>query len=268
MQGWPNQEVRRQYREAEANASKLVQSNPDEGVKAREALLAWSTRLFGPDHDETAVAHHNLAYAYQKAHRYDLAEPHFRRAYEAHLKNYGRLHKNTGLSLMALGSCLSDLGQYAQAEAAYTAARRIFAETRDAASLSMANFNLALLYQNQKKYADALKLFLEEYNYRLRTLAPTHWSIARIEHQIGQLYWLMGRFADGERMTRSAIAISVQRQGRPTPRISARSRSTSPASGNTMRRGKRRRRFTARWVRRDHGNCDPRSAPTPSASWD
>ena len=215
MRGWPSEEVRRQFRAAEASASQLVQRNPEEGVKARQEMLAWSTRLFGPDHDETAVAEHNLAYAYRGLHRYDLAEPHFRRAAELHLKNYGRRSKNFGLSLMSLGTCYADLGQYARAEEMYISARQVFDETGDRDSRSMATFNLALAYQNEKRFPEALKFFFEEHSYRLGARGPLHWSVANLEKQIGELYYVMGDFTNGERMVRSAIARSVQRQKVP-----------------------------------------------------
>jgi CHAT domain-containing protein/tetratricopeptide (TPR) repeat protein len=208
--GWPSEEVRRQYRAAEAEASKLVRSDPERGVKAREDMLAWSIRLFGPDHDETAVAQHNLGYAYLRIPRYDLALPRFQRAYELHLRNWGRRHVNVGKTLLTIGVTYSDLGQYKQAEDALLAARQILGEVGDHNSRSMANFDLSLVYQNERRFPESLKILLEEREYRLRTAGAASWPVANVEKQLGELYQIMGDFANGERMVRSAIARSVQ----------------------------------------------------------
>jgi CHAT domain-containing protein/tetratricopeptide (TPR) repeat protein len=212
---FPSPAIERQYRAAEANAHNLVQTDPEKGIEARKWLLDWALQMFGPDHEETGIAEHNLGYAYDQVGRCEDAEPLYKKGLESAIRHHGYNDISVAKSFVALGACYADLGQYQMAEQATANAAEIYIRLKDPKGLMIIRQNQGVLYLREDKFQDAANILLEERDSLIRTNGDRNYYVANIEESLAAVYWHLGQFTKGEEMIRHAIRISQQLSGSP-----------------------------------------------------
>ena len=121
-----------------------------DAIPLAKQALAYSERVLGPDHPDTATALNNLAEVHREMGDYAKAEPLWQRALNVREKVLGVEDPLTALSLNNLATLYLDTGEYAKAELLYERALRINEKVfgpenpETAASLN----NLAELYRH------------------------------------------------------------------------------------------------------------------------
>jgi tetratricopeptide (TPR) repeat protein len=73
--------------------------------------------------------------------------------------------------------------------------------------------NLAALYKDQSRYADAERLYKRSLAIAEKALGPDHPAVAMSLSNLGQLYNLQGRYADAEPLYKRASAIQEKALG-------------------------------------------------------
>jgi tetratricopeptide (TPR) repeat protein len=66
--------------------------------------------------------------------------------------------------------------------------------------------NLAALYDNQGRYAEAEPLFKRALAVLEKALGPNHPEVAAVRHNLAALYKDQGRYADAEALNKRAMA--------------------------------------------------------------
>jgi CHAT domain-containing protein/Tfp pilus assembly protein PilF len=181
----------------------------NEAIPLQEKVLAWTEKIYGPDHHKTAISLDNLADLYESQGAYAKAEPLYLRALSIEEKALGPDHPETATSLNNLAFLYDSQGAYAKAEPLYLRALAIREKALgpDHPSTAISLNNLAALYDSQGAYAKAKPLYLRAIAIREKALGPDHPSTATSLNNLAALYRSQGAYAKAEPLYLRALAI-------------------------------------------------------------
>ena len=204
-----------QYRARYAEAEPLFQ----------RALDIREQRL-GSGHLDVAASLIGLADLHREQGKFAEAEPRFQRALRLREERLGSEHFLVAIALNNLANLYRDEGKYAEAETLYVRARRIWEQHRapgDAqAPLPFSNLerlyakllgNLAALYKDQGRYAEAEPLYLRAIALLEQHVGGESLDAAYSLSNLATLYKDQERFAEAEPLYQRALRIWEQHLG-------------------------------------------------------
>jgi CHAT domain-containing protein len=191
----------------------------NEAIPLQEKVLAWTEKIYGPDHHKTAISLDNLADLYESQGAYAKAEPLYLRALSIVEKALGPDHPDTATSLNNLAALYRSQSAYAKAEPLYLRALAIWEKALgpDHPSTAISLNNLAALYDSQGAYAKAKPLYLRAIAIREKALGPDHPSTANSLNKLAGLYRSQGAYAKAEPLHLRALAIREKALGPDHP---------------------------------------------------
>ncbi len=131
----------------------------------------------------------------------------------------GARHPETVQSMGDLGSFLSALGHYAEAESLHRTALQLGREQlgTDHPRVAGRARNLGQALQEQGQYRTAESAFREALEIRRRVYGAEHRRVAESYNDLATLYWNRGNFARAEPLLRRGLAINLESRGRQDP---------------------------------------------------
>ncbi len=156
--------------------------------------------------------------------KYDAAEQQYRRALAIFEKVLGPSHLKVAQSLTRLGTALTAVGRYAEAEAVFDRALRI-EEAMGEDHLSLANLlnNLGILYREQERFEEAERVYLRALHLKEKMFGTENPELVTSLLNLGQLYLspLVARSAEAKPVTERALAIAEKSLGDQHPLVAA-----------------------------------------------
>ena len=151
----------------------LAQNKPREAVPIAQEVVQSCRELFGDEHEETALALHQLAYCYFCDGRYVSARQNNEDALAIRRKVFGNQHLYTALSLKNLGLSLRELGLFDEVLACHKEALSIFTELQGAESVEAADEAacLAFVLSRLEDYAGPASITRRPFRFWPRSLA-------------------------------------------------------------------------------------------------
>jgi tetratricopeptide (TPR) repeat protein len=188
----------------------IEQGRYREAVQAAQALhlkaqAAGDGAYQGAAYDG-ALAHVVLGQALHKSGDAGSALPHL----DAARQQFERLNeaRMAGVALGEKADCLTDLGLYDQAAAAYQQAIRLDEQRLDTRSVAVDKARLGTVRQYQKKYSEALRLHDEARTVFERLNEPA--SVAGAWHQIGNVLLDAAQYEAAEQAYQKSLNIEVE----------------------------------------------------------
>ena len=178
-----------------------------EAVPFAEQALAAFERKFSPDDPNLVAMLGKLADLYRMLGRTDEALALFQRELAIEERAYGPDHLNVGIVLSSISGTLLDDGRNADAE---PIARRLIAiaeKLRKPENISIALDNLARVYGNQGRYAEAIPLAERALAEGKRGKADDPALVTALE-TLGMYYHGAGRDAEAEPLLLRSVAIA------------------------------------------------------------
>ena len=172
-------------------------------------VLEEVTRIYGPEHQRTALAMHTVANNLAAEKRFAEASPYFLKILEINRRVFGPEHERVASILNSYGLCLREEKRYAEAESMLTQAVAIRtrvggAESRETlASRSI----LANLMRQTGRLKEAEAIHRDVLAIRRRTMGPDHPLVASSLMSLGETLAAEGRRAEAERFLQESLML-------------------------------------------------------------
>ena len=185
----------------------------DAGIRLFRQTLERQRRSLGADHEATLKTMNDVAFWLGFMGRWREAEKLHRDVLERRRRRYGELSGQTVWSVSDLGVVLMNQGRFSEAEPLLEQAIRIWRHIRapgDPDSFKEALFRsrLASLYQGQRRYAEAEKIFVDALANIRRVMGPENDHTISAMKDLAVLYSVTGRHADSEKLLRKTLEVS------------------------------------------------------------
>jgi tetratricopeptide (TPR) repeat protein len=204
-------EVAREYQ----RYGRYAQSEP---LLRRSAEVVEAAR--GRDHPDVAAALTALGSAQAACADYEAAQRSFQRSLEIRRRAFGTESRPVASNLNHLGNLSKDRGRYAEADALYLEAQRIFeSHDKNSGDVSMCLNNRAYLYRLQGRYAQSERLYKQALAIDERTLGPRNVELGISLNNLANLYVAQGRYADAEPLLTRARQIVTDALGENHPTL-------------------------------------------------
>jgi len=183
------------------------------------ALLLCENVLFGPNHPETAMMLHNIAWLHQAQGDFTRAQLLFERSLAIREKTCGLDNQATAQSLESLSVLLHDQGEIATAKKYCTRALAIREKILDpddreiATSLS----NLSLLLQDEGDFVGARKLIERSIEINEKALGPDHPETVTSFNNLATLLYNEGALTEAQRLMEQMLKSSERHIGPEHP---------------------------------------------------
>jgi class 3 adenylate cyclase/tetratricopeptide (TPR) repeat protein len=184
-----------------------------------DQALAIRENALGPDHPDTAMSLHNLAFLLGEQGDLSAARPRYERALAIREKELGPNHPDTVMSLNNLASLLQDQGDLAAARPGFERALAINEKALgpDHPDTARNLNNLAALLQDQGDLAAARPLFEQALAIREKALGPDHPDTATSLNNLAFLLKDQGDLAAARPRHERALAIRERALGPDHP---------------------------------------------------
>jgi non-specific serine/threonine protein kinase/serine/threonine-protein kinase len=167
-------------------------------------------KLLGEDHPDTLITMNNLASLYREMDRIDEAETLFKENLELKKRVLGEDHPDTMTAAINVANLLVEKEKYAEAEPLYVAALAAQREALgDHPNVGISMHNLACMFRDMGKHADADSLFAESLKLFENKLGPTHPIIANSTTEWAKLKRLMGQDEEAASLDARAAAVAA-----------------------------------------------------------
>jgi serine/threonine-protein kinase len=185
----------------------------DSGIRLFRETLERQRRSLGADHEATLRTMNDVAFWLGFMGRWTEAEKLHRDVLERRRRRYGELSGETVWSVSDLGVVLMSQGRYSEAKPFLEKAIQIWRRIRapgDPDSFKEALFRsrLASLYQGQRRYAEAEKVFADALANIRRVMGPENDHTISATKDLAVLYAVTGRYAESEKLLRKALEVS------------------------------------------------------------
>ena len=184
------------------------------------SAIALREEHLGAQHPETATARRELAALLIETGDYADSREAAQRAYEDHLSALGPDDPETLASLNAYGMALSELGEWNEAETAFTELAGSYRAVGDSAALSEALMNLGSSQLRQQRFVEAEGPFRESMELRRALYGTVHSSTATVMNSLA-IAVSRGRedLDEGEALLVEALGIRRQLYGDQHPEV-------------------------------------------------
>jgi CHAT domain-containing protein/Tfp pilus assembly protein PilF len=187
----------------------------EESIPFFEKAAEMAPQVFGPQHSNTASIHRTAGSANFDAHRFAVAEKHFRISLEIREAILPKGDPQIGAVYSDLGVTLMQLGKYKESEASLKRAMEIFEAkfSKDDPQLSAPVINLGNLYSRTSKTVLAAAYFERALRMMEKKWGNDHFQTAFQLHNLSTVYQDMGRFQEAESFARRSMAIRIAKLG-------------------------------------------------------
>jgi eukaryotic-like serine/threonine-protein kinase len=174
-----------------------------------ERAVAIRRGVLGPEHPDTLVSMHDLAWTFQKEGHYIEAERLLRETLDSRRRVLGPEHRDTLSSMSTLGWTLEEEGRYPEAEKLQRESvdllRRVLGPDHPDTLTSMNN--LAWTLNQEGRYGEAEKLNRDTLETRLRVLGPDHPDTLRTMSNLASVLNHESQEAEAEKLDRETLSI-------------------------------------------------------------
>ena len=176
-------------------------------------------RLFGPDDVRTLTSESMLASNYLYQQKPELAEVHYRNAYQGLVRHLGQDHPDTIIEMENLANALARLGRFDESSTlmkdVLAQRRAVLGDENRVVARTMVNIGTDLsragrLEEAEAAYAEGLPRFARAYGH-------DHPDNAYVLYVYGVLLWRQHKYADAEPTLRDALSIQVIKLGEDHP---------------------------------------------------
>lgn len=190
-------------------------------TKAYERALALAPKVYGAEHEETALITNNLGILYESLGRYAQAEALYQKGLAIREAKFGPDHLDVADSLNNLISLYCATGRYTEAETVGQRSLRIRESQLEADDplLAQSLVNLASVYTNLYENDKAETLFLRGLKISEAKLGPDHPDVASNLNNLAALYKNLGRFAEAEPLFLRSLKIRETKLGADHPEV-------------------------------------------------
>ncbi|HTL46973.1 MAG TPA: tetratricopeptide repeat protein [Verrucomicrobiae bacterium] len=191
-----------------------------EAEKMFKQVMAIRKDKAGEEDPSYATAVSNLGLLYENMGEYKKALRMTHKAWKIRLKVLGADHPETAISLNNLAGLYRIHGEEDKAEECYREALRIWTESGESQTLvAKVLNNLAIVYEEQNRIDESLKMFWEAYAIRREAYGENHPSLAVLLNNMGGLYKKQGQFEKAESLYKQAEEIWVRTLGADHPYV-------------------------------------------------
>ncbi len=121
--------------------------------------------------------------------------------------------------LLAAGTMARTMGEYRQAEVWLGRLLELREAGKDELALARVQHDLAWLYHNQARYAEAEPLYRRSLAIKEKSLGKDHPDVAATLNNLAELYRTQGRYAEAEPLYRRSLAIRESKLGKDHPAV-------------------------------------------------
>jgi CHAT domain-containing protein/tetratricopeptide (TPR) repeat protein len=187
-----------------------------EALSYARQLPAMYDQRFSPNDPRLAELLVNVAEVYRVGARFDDALATYKRVVAIRERAFGPDHPNVGQALIMIGVTLVDDGRLADAEATFKRVLVIAEKSRNPAYIAPALNNLAGVYAEQGRHADAVAYSERAVAEMTRAVKSDDPELATQLDNLGLHYHAVGRDKEAEALFRRVLAIrqkAAQRSG-------------------------------------------------------
>lgn len=166
----------------------------EDTLSTRERVLTLTLAVQGPDHPQTAAAHHNLGGELLNLGRYAEAEREHRESLRITERAYGTGHPDAGWARTMLADVLRRSGRAQDALAEYRRALRCFehSHTQTHHRTGVTLNNLADLLKELGRHAEAISYLQRARSLHEQVFGPGHSEVGIVRSNLAEVYLALG----------------------------------------------------------------------------
>ena len=187
----------------------------EEAKGLREIVLKQILKIWGPEHRESLVAMHNIAYSHQSLGNYEKAEDLLKRVVEVREKTLPQEDPDLLGSRNALVSIYNGLGKYEEAEKVSVEIVEVYTrrhELHHPEALD-AMRNLSEAYLRLSKLEEAETLTTKRISLSNKVFGPTHWRTLEARESLAEIYRCQGKLDEAKGICLSCLEIAQNLYG-------------------------------------------------------
>ncbi len=207
-------------KEAEAGLAKLKGQLPDEQIRQAQDSLAKGDKDKAEQAVDAVADNAGKAVALAAYQSGKLAED--RLDYAKAMRQYKKavaLEEDNADYLLAAGRMAWKTAAYQEAENWFSRLLKIRETGKDDAKLGAALNNLALMYDEQGRYADAEPLYKQSLEIGEKSLGKDHPDVAHSLNNLAALYYAQSRYVDAEPLYKRSLEIRENKLGKDHPNV-------------------------------------------------